>query len=398
MSGLLVRDLPDELHRLLRGRATANRRSLSSEVITLLSECLAEPDSTPPELPGLSGRKSDHIRICLEEEIESGTTGAGSYRLETESFPEMSLEDVDTSATFLGYQLAFPFVIASMSGGLGGELRLNEKLAEAAREAKCALALGSMRPALEDPPLASEYSVRRLAPGVPLLGNISAWQLREADFADRLLELVAELDLDGLFVHVNAAQELVQPEGERDFGGALDAVCEFAARSDRPVLLKEVGAGLTTGHLARLLDAGITGIDVAGGGGTDFARVEARRTEDPVAQRLGSELHELYVPTAKALLRTVPRPPILIASGGLRTTHHMALALALGADLVSCARPVLWAALGDPEELPKLLRYYREGLRSVMLLCGCRQIPELRNRLRRRGGNADLAAHSASQT
>jgi isopentenyl-diphosphate Delta-isomerase len=382
MGGVLVRDLPDDVHRLLKERAAGNRRSLSAEVTTLLEQALGgEPRPAPPGIVGPGGRKMEHIRICLAQEVESGSNGFGAFRLRPESFPEMGLDDVDTSATFVGRELAFPFVIASMSGGIGGENRFNHRLAAAAQDAGCGLALGSMRPAVEDRALVPEYDVRSLAPDVPVLGNISAWQLRDRGFADRVHELLLELDLDGLFIHVNPAHELVQPEGERDFAGALEAVCMFAQGCARPVFLKEVGAGLSTAHLHRLLDVSIAGIDVAGGGGTDFAKVESLRTEDPVARRLGAELHRLYRPTAHLLKSVAHESATLIASGGLRTAHDMALALALGADLVSCARPVLQAAWGEPDELHALLRYYHQGLKSIMLLCGCRRVNELKQSL-----------------
>jgi isopentenyl-diphosphate delta-isomerase len=347
-----------------------------------------------------SKRKQAHIDLCLNEDVERGDAGFGRYRLLPEAFPEMALDDADPTTRFLDRRLSFPFVIASMSGGVGGGFDLNRRLAKAAQEAGVALGLGSLRPAIDDPAYLAEYDVRTLAPDVPLLGNVSAWQLRDRSFRERLLEVADDLRLDGLFVHVNAAQELIQPEGERDFSGALEAVLALLQEKRLPVFLKEVGTGLVTGHLVELVEAGLAGIDVAGRGGTDWVRVEALRTENPVARRIAGELSAFGMPTADAVAwadgklreiagegerlprsKTPPERPWLIASGGIRAPADMALALGLGADLVSAALPVLRAAADGDQALADLLAFYREGLRHLMLLSGCQSVEKLRSRV-----------------
>jgi len=340
----------------------------------------------------MEDRKRDHVRICLEEEVESGDAGLGGYRLRGESFPELALEDVETSIEFLGRKLSFPFLISPMTGGLGEGRQLNHELAGAAQSRRIGFALGSMRPAVEDEKYFSEFNVRDVCPDVALLGNISAWQLRDDEFAGALLKLADKLRLDGLYVHVNASQELVQPEGEREFAGALDAVCRLAAWSPVPVLLKEVGAGLSTSHLERLLDAGIAGIDAAGRGGTSFEKVEALRQRDTASRRLGEELADWGIPTVDAIAnlraRLDARPdsdapsPILIGSGGVRTARDAAVALALGADLVAAASPVLKAADKGRQELLEYLDYLHEGLRAYMLLTGSRTLSQLKGKAR----------------
>jgi len=335
-------------------------------------------------------RKRDHVRICLEESVECGDAGFGRYRLRAESFPELALEDVETSVEFLGRKVSFPFLISSMTGGLGEGRDLNHELAGAAQSRRIGFALGSMRPAVEDEKYLAEFDVRDVCPDVPLLGNISAWQLRDDEFAGRVLKLAEKLRLDGLYVHVNASQELVQPEGEREFAGALDAVCRIAAWSPIPVLLKEVGAGFSTSHLDRLLDAGVAGIDAAGRGGTSFEKVEAVRQNDAASRRLGEELADWGIPTVEAIAdlrsRLNARPDVdgpatvLIGSGGVRTARDVAVALALGADLVAAASPVLKAADKGWQELLEYLDYLHEGLRAYMLLTGSRSVTDLRGK------------------
>jgi len=338
----------------------------------------------------IRSRKQKHLDLCMTEDVESDDPCFSRFRLVPESLPELSPKDIDTSTAFLGRSLSFPFVIGSMTGGAGKQPPLNCMLAAAANRARVGLALGSMRPLVEDPSLAADYEVRPIARDVPVLGNVSAWQLRDETFRTRIVEAAKRLELDGMFVHVNAGQELVQPEGERTFVGALDAVLRFAALFPGPVLLKEVGLGLSTRHLARLLDGGVIGLDVAGRGGTDFVRVEAMRTDDPDAQSLAAVLESVGLPTAHALRRLTAelehqatgrrRRPRVIASGGIRTAADMAIAIALGADLVSAARPILLASPQGEDGIVGWLESRRKELAALCLLCGCRTPAGLRGR------------------
>jgi len=369
----------------------------------------------------MTNRKLDHLRICLDQVVERGEPGWAKWRIRAASFPELSLGEVDTSAEFLGRKLRFPFVIASMTGGGGKETAaLNKTLARAAEEAGVALGLGSMRAALADPEKMVEFDVRHLCPSVPLLGNVGAWQLRDRKLVSGLRKAVRELGLDGIFVHVNVAHELCQPEGERNFSGALKAVCEFAASCPVPVLVKEVGFGLRTNQVPALLDAGVAGFDAAGAGGTDFTIVEALRCGDEATKSMARALGAAAIPAADALValraevdrafdrpveeaddrgqkaaaaqRTARRrglepqnrqPPVVIGSGGIRNGADVAVALALGADLASAALPVLRATQHGATAVVAVLNEWREQLRNIMALAGARTVAELR-------GNAAL--------
>jgi isopentenyl-diphosphate delta-isomerase len=337
-----------------------------------------------------TNRKQAHIDICLEQSVERGQTGYDAFRLLPESLPEMAISDALTSTFFLGKRLSLPFIIASMSGGVGGQFKLNHRLARAAQKAGVALALGSLRPAVENVSYLGEYDVRNIAPDIPLLGNIAAWQLRDVSFRNRLLETVARLRLDGIFVHTNVAQELLQPEGERDFDNVVAPLLAFITRSSVPVFVKEVGGGFSSAHLPRLLRAGLTGIDVAGSGGTDWVTVEALRSPTPEALLIARDLNRLALPTANAIrdiraqLKTLPNDlgaVCVIGSGGVRSAHDMAIALGLGADLVSAALPVLKAAYQGDAALDQLLAYYQRGLRHLMVACGARDLARLRSRI-----------------
>jgi isopentenyl-diphosphate delta-isomerase len=345
-------------------------------------------------MPSHEGRKEDHLRLSLSDECEVGDPGFGLYRLIPEALPELSMEEIDLSTRFLGRTLAFPFLMASMTGGSGGTVNWNATLASAAGEHQVALALGSLRCVLDDPSRLAEFQVRPLAPNAVLLGNIGVWQIRNPDRRRRLLDLIHRLELDGLFVHLNVAQELVQPEGERDFRQALDALFSLLAESRIPVLIKEVGMGLTSAHLAPLVSRGVAGLDVAGHGGTSFTWIEAKRSCMPHAHDLARDLNGLGVPTAeilpavRRLLSTLPQTQAgcaLIASGGIRSGLDAAKALALGADMVSCARPLLRASNEGNRVLDQWLTYLRHSLACLCAACGCTTWAGLRSRIHRPG-------------
>jgi len=337
-------------------------------------------------------RKQDHVRICLDVDVETETPGFDRFRLVPESFPELSWDEVDSEAEFLGWKLSFPFVIASMSGGSGRGPDLNRVLAAAAQDCRVGLALGSLRPALDNPRHLQEYDVRGVAPEIPICGNIGVWQLRDRGLRAEVARLSEYLRLDGVFVHVNPAQELVQPEGDRDFGGALDALGEFVQALDKPVLVKEVGTGLATRHVARLVDAGVAGFDVSGRGGTNFVLVEAQRRETVEAAALVGPLSRFGLPTAEALVRLAAQlgpqrtgRPLLLASGGVRRADQMAIAVALGADVCAAARPILQAAMGGARAVVELIETWREAFHALMLLTGSPSVEGMRGRAERVG-------------
>jgi len=289
-------------------------------------------------------RKEDHVRICLDGAVEGpGSNGLERVALEPSPTPA-DPGDVDLRTQFLGTPLRIPFMIAPMSGGWALGRALNRALAALAARRGVAFAVGSMRPALEDPGRLADYDVKSLAPDVPVLGNLGVWQLRDRRIADRYHATCESLGFDGLMVHVNPAHELAQPEGERDLSGVMDALRDFAARATLPVLVKEVGHGFEADVLAALAELPIQGLDVAGAGGTNWPLVEAARIPaDSAAHRNALVLSEAGRDTCETLIDAAPRfaDRLLIAGGGIRDATDIAKALALGADVAAVAAPLL---------------------------------------------------------
>ena len=337
-----------------------------------------EPD------PGQSSaRKSDHLRIVLEERVgaEGVTTGLERFRFVHQALPEIDLAAVDPSVTLLGRHLAAPLVISCMTGGMerGGEL--NRILASAAQEARIAMGVGSQRAALDDPALAATFDVRRLAPDVPLLANLGAAQLAGGDAVRRCRRAVDMISADALVIHANPLQEALQPEGTADFSGLIDRIAEVAAALDVPVVVKEVGWGIAENVARRLAAVGVAGVDVAGAGGTSWSEVERHRIADPVMAAAARAFRDWGIPTADCVLgcrRAFP-DGLVIASGGLRTGVDVAKCIALGADAAGLAAPLIAAADAGPQAVRGVLQGLIAELRVAMFCIGATSVADLRS-------------------
>lgn len=301
-------------------------------------------------------RKSDHIRINLEEDVNFRqlTTGLENYHFLHQALPEINLDEVDLGVTFLGKRLKAPLLISSMTGGTEQAQQINQTLAEAAERCGIAMGLGSQRAAIENAAVASTFQVRSVAPTALLLANLGAVQLNYRYTVEQCQQAVDMIEADALILHFNALQEAVQPEGDTNFGGLLAKVEQVCRRLPVPVIAKEVGWGFSEDSVRRLAEAGVAAIDVAGSGGTSWSQVEMYRAKTEVRRRVAATFVDWGIPTSEAILnakRGAPGLP-LIASGGLRNGLEMAKCMALGATLAGMAGPFLKAAV---QSLPAVL-------------------------------------------
>jgi len=337
------------------------------------------------------GRKADHIRINLQEDVRAKGVDSGfaGYRFLHQALPELDLGDVDTSVEVLGRRLAAPLLISSMTGGTPEARTINRTLAEVAQARGLAMGLGSGRALLEHPEVLDTFDVRSLAPDALLLANLGAVQLNKGVNADDCLRLVGRLRADALVLHLNPLQEALQPEGDVSFGGLLARIEALCGRIEVPVVVKEVGWAIAPDTVRRLLDAGVTAIDVAGAGGTSWSEVERHRIDDPVRARVAAAFAGWGLSTADALrlARAAAPDATIFASGGVRTGLDVAKALALGADLAGMARPFLLAADEGAAAAHDLARELIEVVRVAMFCVGVRTVRELQGtpRLLREG-------------
>ncbi|MFN2460595.1 MAG: type 2 isopentenyl-diphosphate Delta-isomerase [Candidatus Velthaea sp.] len=325
-------------------------------------------------------RKSRHLDICLEDDVRSKlAAGFSAVRLRHEALPEFALADVDCATTFLGARLRAPLLISSMTGGTQRAREINRRLAGAAEAGGVALGLGSGRAALENPALLATYAVRDVAPGALLFANLGAVQLNYGIGADDAARLVDALAANALYLHLNPLQEALQSGGDTNFRGLLSKIEALCRRLDVPVLAKGVGSGIASSTARRLVDAGVAAIDVAGAGGTSWARVEGKRSGDARRERIAEAFGDWGYTTANAtasIRKRLPDVP-LVASGGVRSGVDIAKAIALGADVCGVALPFLEAANVSAEAVHALVDEYVTALRIAQFASGARTIADL---------------------
>ncbi len=326
-------------------------------------------------------RKADHIRISLEEDVsfETVTAGFERYRFLHCALPEISLAAVDTTVHFLGRRLQAPLLISSMTGGTPQGREINRRLAEAAQAAGIGMGLGSLRAALEDPTLAETYRVRDVAPDILLLANLGAVQLNYGYTVDHCRRAVETVGADGLVLHLNPLQEALQPEGQTDFSDLLRKIEAVCRALEVPVIVKEVGWGLSADVARRLADAGVAALDVAGAGGTSWSQVEMYRAQNGLQRAVAAAFRDWGIPTAEAVRevrRAVPHLPV-IASGGIRDGIQVAKAIALGATVCGIARPFLVAAAESAEAAAEAAAILITQLRVAMFAVGAPDLSAL---------------------
>lgn len=320
-------------------------------------------------------RKAEHLELARDEAVQEKRRYFADYRLEHRAMPEIDLASVEPGVEFLGRQLSAPLLISCMTGGTGEALRINRDLARAAEETGVALGLGSQRKALEDPAQEASFQVRELAPSVPLLANLGAVQLNYGYGVDECRAAVEMVDADALVFHLNPLQEAIQPEGDTDFGTLLPKMATVTEQLDVPVIVKEIGCGISAREGRALADAGIGIVDAAGHGGTSWARIEARRASDVP---LGEVFGDWGIPTPAAIEGLAGVDGLtVIGSGGLRTGVDMAKAIAIGADLTAMAKPFLEAAGEGPGRVVEAIERRIRELKIAMFCTGSRTIQEL---------------------
>ncbi len=329
-----------------------------------------------------SSRKLDHLRICSETNPNAGSPGFEDVRLVHNALPECNFDSIDLSVNFLGKKLSSPLFISAMTGGHPETTEVNRVLGCAAEKYGLAMGVGSQRAALEDPKLADSFRiVRDVAPHAFLCGNLGAVQLvtHGMDWVESVIDMI---DADALCIHLNFLQEVIQPEGDRNAIGCLDAISQACKETKIPIIVKETGSGISSEVAARLFDVGVSAIDVGGYGGTSWAKIEGIRAQkqktagDKSLTGLGNTFIEWGIPTAVSVFEVakVSKGPV-IATGGLKTGLDIAKGIALGATLGGMALSLLGPAFAGEDELGYAIDKIHTELSAAMFLCGSQDIP-----------------------
>jgi len=335
-----------------------------------------------PKVTQTSARKADHIRINLEEDVRSNlTTGFERYHFTHLALPELNLEDINLESEIFNRRLNAPILISSMTGGTDEAGRINRTLAEAAQETKIAMGLGSQRAAIDDPQLQSTFQVRQYAPDILLFANLGAVQLNYGYGLKECQLAVEMIDADALVLHLNPLQEAVQPEGDGNFSGLLAKIEGVCNNLSVPVIVKEVGWGISAKTAHQLAEAGVSAIDVAGAGGTSWSQVEMHRSNDPYQARLAGAFIDWGIPTTQALINVQSGVPgmIIFASGGVRDGIDIAKSIALGASLGGMAGPFLKAANDSLEATIATIQLIQKQIQVAMFASGAADIANLKS-------------------
>ena len=333
-----------------------------------------------------SQRKAEHLAVLARDPGADRKMGYfDDIRLTHRALPEIARDEVDAAVTLLGRRLSFPLIISSMTGGEGRLMRqINRNLALAAEAEAVGLGVGSQRVMFSHPAARASFELRPLAPHALLLANLGAVQLNYGFGLAECRAAVAAVGADALCLHLNPLQEAVQHEGNTDFRGLAAKIGRIARELDVPVIVKEVGAGLSPADARLLLKNGLRFLDVAGAGGTSWSRIEQhRQPRTESGDRLGLLFQDWGVPTPQALLalRPLRRKVTLLASGGIRTGLDMAKAVVLGAAACGLAAPLLAPARQSPAAVAAVIRRLRREFETAMFLLGCRRVADLRGHL-----------------
>jgi len=326
-------------------------------------------------------RKLRHIRtIENDRDTDRRMYYFDDVRLKHRALPELDLTDVDTSTEFMGKTLSFPLLISSMTGGDHDVIRkINENLAVAAEATGVAMGVGSQRVMFSEPSSRGSFELRKFAPTTLLFANLGAVQMNDGFTADTCREAIEAVGADAIYLHLNPLQEAVQPDGDTNFGGLADKILTVAERLEWPVVLKEVGAGISEEDVQRVLKGNIEYIDVAGAGGTSWSRIEHHSLVEAERQDLGLTFQDWGIPTPDALRALKPYRDVitLIASGGVRSGVDMVKAMVLGASLCGMASPLLKPAMESADKVVEAIETLKREFRTAMFLLGMSCVDKL---------------------
>ncbi|MGZ7118243.1 MAG: type 2 isopentenyl-diphosphate Delta-isomerase [Methanobacterium sp.] len=320
-----------------------------------------------------SERKLEHLLICANCEVEykGKSTGFEDVELIHKALPEVNKEEIDIGVELFGKKMDSPLIISAITGGHPAAFKINNALSKAAHKMNIGMGVGSQRAALENPDLISTYSVvRENAPQALIIGNIGAPQIELAERAAGMIEA------DALAIHLNTLQEAIQPEGDIDARGYISSIEKATDAISMPIIAKETGAGIAKEEAMALEKAGVSAIDVAGSGGTSWAAVETYRAKNDY---MGKLYWDWGIPTAVSTVEACDSVDIpVISSGGIRNGLEAAKAIALGAESVGMALPLLKDAYIGHEAVIKEIERFNDSLKLAMFLVGATNLNELK--------------------
>ncbi|MDR8391571.1 type 2 isopentenyl-diphosphate Delta-isomerase [Aliifodinibius sp. S!AR15-10] len=331
-----------------------------------------------PQNMTIQQRKKDHVELTVSGEVDyDKTAGFEQFDFLHNALPEINIDGVSTEAQLLGHTFSFPLFISSMTGGYTDAGAVNAIIAEFCEANNLPFGVGSQRAMLENPSEKASYAiVREKAPNAFIASNIGGAQLIGGLSSQELKLLIDSIEADAVIVHLNPLQELMQPEGDRNFKGVEAGIAKLVKESPVPVIVKETGAGISAQVAGRLLDAGVSVIDIAGAGGTSWAKVENERSTN---QKPDAAFNDWGIPTIECLVQVNQLKKEydfeLIASGGIRSSFDLLKSVCLGADFGAAAQPVIKSIVNDGYEgLEALFERWKYQAKVILTLTGTKNV------------------------
>ena len=321
-------------------------------------------------------RKAEHIELSLKPQVQSRHNYFDAYWFEHCALPEINFAEINTAVSFLRKTINAPILISSMTGGTSSARQINEHLALGAEAMGIPLALGSQRKAIEDASQVDTFQIRGLAPSIPILGNVGAVQFNYGFGLEECERMVEMVEADALILHLNPLQEVLQPEGQTDFSSLLPKIGKIASELSVPLVVKEIGCGLSGALAKRLVEHGVTILDTAGAGGTSWARIETYRSGELA---LGDLYAEWGIPTPVSIKQVSSVPGVTtIASGGIRSGLDVAKSIALGGDVAGLASPFLKPAIESQTAVQSTIHRIVHELKVAMFCAGAHTVDALK--------------------
>jgi isopentenyl-diphosphate delta-isomerase len=315
-------------------------------------------------------RKKEHIELFLKSPVNNDN-GFEDIIIENNSLPEINFDEIDTSCKFLNKKINYPIIINAITGGFTEGYNINRQLAKLANKFNIAIAVGSQTIAIHNCNYESFKIVRDIMKDKVVIANISA----NSSYEDAI-KAVEMINADAIQLHLNVPQEMCMKEGDRNFKGIINNIQYILNNISVPVIVKEIGFGMSKRVAEKLYDIGIEYIDIGGKGGTNFIQIENLRNDDMDF----SEFYSWGIPTAVSLIqcREIGSNLNIISSGGITKAEEIFKSLCLGSKLVGISGSLLRKLIDEGyESAEKYLFDMMYKLKMLMLFTGCKSIKEL---------------------
>lgn len=329
----------------------------------------------------LRSRKAEHVQLTIDEDVgvEKATNGFEYFEVIPKSIPNINYRDITLETEFLGRKFDAPILVSGMTGGYPAAEKINKGIARVCSKMNIPMGVGSQRAMIENPDTINTFNVKEEVGDLFLIGNLGLVQFCKNYGEKEYTAAIEGINADAMAIHINAFQELCQPEGDLDFANSWTELKEICKYSDVPVIVKEVGSGIAYEEVIKMEKMGCAAVDVGGSGGTSWAKLELMRNDNPPF-RLDDPVLRWGVPTAFGTYEATAKSSIpIISTGGMYHGSMATKALAMGSSMIGVARPIIQAFVDQGEKgVEDWINHYLETIKRLMFLMGVDTINQLK--------------------